>query len=57
MPETKKCPTCKGDGRVEYLISMHGDEKEWDTCQDCKGKGEISYMTDEEEREYWEDYW
>ena len=57
MPETKRCPTCKGKGSVEYLLNQHDDKKEWDTCHDCGGKGEKHYMTDEEERDYHADYW
>lgn len=57
MPDTKTCKTCKGKGRVEYLVNQHDDKKEWDTCHTCKGKGVIHYMTDDEERDYWENYW
>lgn len=57
MPEEKTCQRCKGKGRYEALVSQHGDEKETVKCEACNGKGCISQMTDEEERDYHEDYW
>lgn len=57
MANTKTCSTCKGTGRVEYLVSQHDDKKEWDTCHECKGKKEIHYMSDEDEADYHADYW
>lgn len=57
MPYTQKCTTCKGEGSVDYLISMHDDKKENLPCKDCGGSGEQNRMTDQEEVDYWEDYW
>ena len=57
MADTKTCKTCKGTGKVEYLVSQHDDKKEWDTCHDCKGKKVIHYMSDEDEADYHADYW
>lgn len=57
MLEEKVCHLCKGDGVIEALVSMHGDEKEIVECPNCKGKKVLHIMTDDEERDYWEDYW
>jgi DnaJ-class molecular chaperone len=52
MPETKVCPNCKGKGRLDVLISQHGDEKENIECKKCFGKGKIHEMTDQEFDDY-----
>lgn len=57
MPNTESCTTCNGTGSIDALVSQHDDKTETVQCPTCKGKGEIHYMTDEEERNYWEDYW
>lgn len=57
MSETVTCPTCKGSGSYEALISQHDDKKESVICNTCKGKGTITQMSDEDERDYHADYW
>ena len=57
MPETKPCPTCKGAGYFEALVSQHDDKKEITKCPKCNGSGKIHQMTDDEERDYHADYW
>jgi len=57
MPETKSCPMCKGAGVINALVSQHDDKKETVTCPTCDGKGVIHQMTDQEERDYHDDYW
>jgi DnaJ-class molecular chaperone len=57
MADTETCKTCKGSGVVDYLVSMHSDEKETSKCKDCNGKGKIHYMSDEDEADYHADYW
>lgn len=57
MPTEETCTTCKGKGWHEVLISQHDDKKETVICQKCYGKGVVNVMTEDEERDYWEDYW
>lgn len=57
MPETKKCPKCDGKKQLTVLISAHDDKTEVIICPTCQGKGVIHEMTEQEERNYWEDYW
>lgn len=57
MPDTIKCDRCKGAGTIDVLVSMHDDKKETITCDKCNGKGVIYQMTENEERDCWEDYW
>ena len=57
MPNEENCPICKGKGFYIVLVSQHSDEKETIKCDKCSGKGVVYVMTDEEERDYWEDYW
>jgi DnaJ-class molecular chaperone len=57
MPDTKACPDCGGRGYRTVLVSQHDDEKETITCSKCGGSGEIHQMTDEEERDYHDNYW
>ncbi len=57
MPETVTCPTCKGQGSFDALVSQHDDKKEWTKCRNCNGKGVIHQMTDEEESDYHANYW
>ena len=57
MPKEENCPICKGKGFYIVLVSQHSDEKETIKCDKCSGKGVVYVMTDEEERDYWEDYW
>jgi len=57
MPDIIKCPQCKGRGYYDALISQHGDDKERVKCSNCNGTGTIRQMTDEEEREYHDNYW
>lgn len=57
MPETKKCPKCDGKKKLTVLISAHDDKTEVIICPTCQGKGVIHEMTEQEERNYWEDYW
>jgi DnaJ-class molecular chaperone len=56
MPDTKKCPRCKGKGYYEALVSQHDDKKETVKCTACNGGGVIHQMTDDEERDYHADY-
>lgn len=57
MPDTKVCETCKGKGYYEALVSMHDDKKETVKCPHCNGKGVYYQATEEEERNYYENYW
>lgn len=57
MPDIEKCPTCKGEGCYEALVSQHDDKKETTKCETCGGKGYRNVMTDREESDYWSDYW
>lgn len=57
MPNTKICEKCKGEGYLYVLVSMHDDKKELIKCPDCRGTKVIHHMTEEEEKNYWEDYW
>lgn len=57
MATEKICNTCKGAGYYQGLISQHGDETQTVKCTNCNGKGVIHQMTEQEERDYWEDYW
>jgi DnaJ-class molecular chaperone len=57
MPDIVTCKTCKGRGQYEALVSPHDDKTETVKCPDCNGKGTFHQMTDEEERDYWENYW
>lgn len=57
MPTEVNCTQCKGEGYYEALVSQHDDKKETVKCSKCNGKGHINQMTDEEERNYHEDYW
>ena len=57
MPTTEKCPRCNGEGGFESLVSMHDDKKEYVVCTKCHGSGVIHQMTDEEERDYHDNYW
>lgn len=57
MPDTITCPVCKGQGTFEALVNQHDDKKETVKCYNCHDKGVIHQMTDEEERDYWENYW
>ena len=57
MPEEKVCTTCKGKGIYKVLLSQHDDKTETITCEKCNGKGIVHQMTEQEERDYWEDYW
>lgn len=57
MPTTETCKTCKGTGKINALVSQHDDKKEIVDCPDCKGAKVIHYMTDQEERDYYDNYW
>ena len=57
MPTTETCKTCKGTGKINALVSQHDDKKEIVDCPDCKGAKVIHYMTDQEERDYHDNYW
>lgn len=57
MPKTQPCPTCKGEGYINALVSQHSDEKELTICPTCKGSGVLHTMTDQEEADYHADYW
>jgi len=57
MPETIKCPVCKGQGTFEALVSQHDDKKETVKCKNCNGTGVIHQMTDKEESNFWENHW
>lgn len=57
MPEVKICSTCKGEGYYDALTSQHDDKTERVKCPHCQGKGHVHQMTEQEERDYWEDYW
>lgn len=57
MPDTTTCSTCKGTGQIEALVSQHDDKKETVKCPTCDGRGVIHFMTDEEERDYHDNYW
>lgn len=57
MPETKPCPTCKGEGYYKALVSQHDDVKETVKCKTCDGKGVLHHMTEQEERDYHDNYW
>ena len=53
----EECYMCKGQGIIDALISQHDDKKEIVSCPICDGKGSINAMSEDDEREYWEDYW
>lgn len=57
MPNRITCSLCKGEGQFEALLSPHDDKKELVDCKECYGKGYLMQMTEQEERDYWEDYW
>ena len=57
MPDTKSCSICKGQGYIQALVSMQEKKKETVKCPTCNGKGVIHQMTDEEERDYHDNYW
>lgn len=57
MPDTIKCTKCEGEGSISVLISAHDDKREIIPCPICNGKGVINQMTEQEERDYREDYW
>ena len=57
MPNSETCDRCKGKGYYEALVSQHDDKKEIVKCEQCYGKGTVNVMTEQEERDYWEDYW
>jgi DnaJ-class molecular chaperone len=57
MPDTKPCTTCKGTGYIDALVSQHDDKKETVPCPTCKGNKVIHHMTEEEERDYHDNYW
>lgn len=57
MPKTEKCEKCHGSGSIHALVSMHDDKKEWVKCPECDGKGVRHWMTEEEERDYHDNYW
>lgn len=57
MSDKMCCEVCKGRGYYEVLINGNDDKKETITCKTCEGTGIRYQMTDEEERDYFEDYW
>ena len=57
MSDKVICNTCKGAGRIDGLISQHDDKTENVPCPNCDGRGSFYQMTEQEERDYWEDYW
>lgn len=57
MPNKETCELCDGKGYREALVSQHDNKKETVKCEMCNGKGVIYTMTENEERDYWEDYW
>ena len=57
MSDKVICSTCKGAGRIDGLVSQHDDKTENVPCPDCSGRGSYYQMTEQEERDYWEDYW
>jgi DnaJ-class molecular chaperone len=57
MSDKVICKTCKGDGRIDGLISQHDDKTENVPCPNCDGRDSFYQMTEQEERDYWEDYW
>ena len=57
MPKTNTCTTCDGSGKIDALVSQHDDVTERVTCPKCKGAGVIHTMTDDEERDYHDNYW
>ena len=56
MSDKKECTRCKGKGYHEALVSQHDDKKKTVKCLKCNGNGYHYVMTDEEERDYWENY-
>lgn len=57
MPDKLNCERCKGEGLIDALVNMHGDETVTITCDKCNGSGTVYVMNEEEERNYWSDYW
>ena len=57
MPNSEKCPVCKGEGYYDALVSQHDDETGPVKCPKCFGQGIIYTMTVEEEADYHSDYW
>ena len=57
MADQVNCPTCKGRGVINALVSQHDDNTEPVSCPTCDGKGVRYVMSDNDERDYWADYW
>lgn len=57
MSERVNCSKCDGAGYVDALISQHDDKKETTKCTKCDGKGYINQMSDDDERDYHDNYW
>lgn len=57
MPNKVVCKHCRGEGSLDVLVSPHDDKKERVVCRECNGTGVKYQMTEEEERDYHDNYW